>query len=158
MSIKMIEIGFEIQDEQDMSRLAQLIANAFEQSTMLYLHGHLGSGKTTLARYIIQALGCKDHIKSPTYTLVECYQLKSWRICHLDLYRLVDAQELEFIGIRDYLDDETIYLIEWPENAGGYLTPADIDIYIDFHVENKRRMKLVSNSIVGDKILTKIKY
>ena len=139
-----------------MVAFGQRLATALTQNLVIYLHGNLGAGKTTLTRGIVQGLGHTGHVKSPTYTLVEPYQLDTWRVYHFDLYRLASPEELEFIGIRDYLDDNTLCIIEWPQKGAHFLAPADLDLHITSHGQNERQVELVSNSTQGDMILTKI--
>ncbi len=92
---------------------------------IVYLEGPLGAGKTTFVQALLASGGYQSQVKSPTYTLVETYDCPSRRFFHFDLYRLKDPSELDYIGIRDYLDNDAICLIEWPDKGVGFLPPAD---------------------------------
>ena len=109
-------------------KLAQCCSN-LESSCVIYLIGDLGAGKTTLAQNFIGYFGF-DKVKSPTYTLVESYQNESIDIHHFDCYRLSDPEELEYIGIREYLKPNSLQLIEWPELGKGAIAHSDISINI----------------------------
>ena len=112
-------------NEQDTQKLAQKLAQNITQG-VIYLIGDLGAGKTTLTRYWLQSLGHQGAVKSPTYTLVEPYQIAEKPVFHFDLYRLNDPYELELMGIRDYLDtDNALFLFEWPSKGGDEIPPAD---------------------------------
>ena len=112
--------------------LGARLAVRLRPGNILYLSGDLGAGKTTLARGLLHALGHRGTVKSPTYTLVEPYQIDDWRLFHWDLYRLADAEELEFLGLRDQLDGQATLLIEWPERGQGGLPAADLEIALSY--------------------------
>lgn len=95
---------------------------------VVYLHGDLGAGKTTLARGLLRALGVAGTIRSPTYTLIEPYAVAGRELLHMDLYRLQDPEELHQLGLVDYPPTQTLWLIEWPERGSGPLPQADISI------------------------------
>lgn len=132
--------------------LAKAVANQNPIETVIFLDGDLGAGKTTFSRYFIQSLGHEGSVKSPTYTLVEPYELEIASIYHFDLYRLADPEELEFMGIRDYFGDGTIALIEWSEKGGEHLASPDLVISINIE-RSGRRFGIEAKSARGAKIL-----
>ena len=139
------------------------------QNLCIYLLGDLGAGKTTMSRGIIQALGHVGAVKSPTYTLVEPYEIKGAngklrQVYHFDLYRLADPAELEFLGLDDYFSESSLCLIEWPARGGDFIPSADITLTLsDMDVTSKmaatpeisigRQLQCESASPVGDQVL-----
>jgi tRNA threonylcarbamoyladenosine biosynthesis protein TsaE len=119
------------------------------------LYGNLGAGKTTLARGFLRALGHQGPVKSPSYTLVEPYEIGGCRVFHLDLYRVSDPEELEYLGIRELDDPEAVLLIEWPERAAGGLPAADLRIGLEV-VGEGRVARLEAGSPRGQAILAQL--
>ena len=113
---------------------ANLIQHS-ESPGIITLNGDLGTGKTTIVRGALEACGITSGVRSPTYTLVEYYELESFSIAHFDLYRLGDPEELEYLGYRDYLRSDTWCFIEWPERAAGYLDGIGLEISIQYQGE-----------------------
>lgn len=135
-----------LNNEQDTQNLAQVLATHF-RSGVIYLIGDLGAGKTTLSRYFLQHLGHQSAVKSPTYTLVEPYQIQRQDIFHFDLYRLNDPYELELMGIRDYLETpNALFLFEWPSKGGDEIPPADLIIEIKKSEDELSRTAMLSSS------------
>lgn len=137
-----------ILDEKSMLALGAALACACPANAIIFLHGGLGAGKTTLARGFIQRLGYEGKIKSPTYPLVEPYELTQGYLYHFDFYRIHHADELEFMGIQDYFGPQSICLIEWPEHAAGFLPEPDLVCFIEIK-ENYREIKIESKTAIG---------
>ena len=111
--------------EQHLEQFANKFACNIPKPLIIWLEGDLGAGKTTFARGLIHALGYKGRVKSPTYGLLEHYQLDTLQVLHMDLYRISDPGELEYLGVEDLLDEQTILLIEWPDRGASWLPEPD---------------------------------
>jgi tRNA threonylcarbamoyladenosine biosynthesis protein TsaE len=143
------EVTLYLADEQAMSDFGARIARVTQGHGLIFLEGNLGMGKTTLSRGIIRGLGHVGAVKSPTFTLVEPYEIGDLRAFHFDLYRLVDPEELEFLGIRDYFDDDAMCLIEWPDKGAGFLPKPDLTITISPQ-DSGRSLKILSQGSRGE--------
>ena len=99
---------------------------------VITLSGELGAGKSTFARGVLRSFGARGHLKSPSYTLLESYELPAVHVIHLDLYRLQDPDELENLGLADYHRPGHLWLVEWPERGAGHLPPADLGFVFSF--------------------------
>lgn len=115
-------------DEAATIALGQRLARALPDGLVAFLHGDLGAGKTTFARAFLQALGVGERVKSPTYSLVEGYEFGDRRAFHLDLYRIADPGELEWLGLDSLAEPGAIVLVEWPERGTGALPPVDLEL------------------------------
>ena len=117
-----------------------------KEAVIVFLVGDLGTGKTTLVKEIIYALGSNDQVKSPTFTIIEPYELALETIYHMDLYRINDSSELESIGLEEYLNEpNAIIFIEWPENSFGYLKKFNMKISLQHLSKNERKCSIELN-------------
>lgn len=139
-------------DEAASLQLGALLAQQLRHGGVLFLQGTLGAGKTTLTRGILQALGHQGAVKSPTYTLVEPYNLSGLQLFHFDLYRLGDAEELEFMGIRDYFAPGNFCILEWPSRGQGYLPAPDLAVSLEV-LGSGRLATLVAQTARGGQCL-----
>lgn len=143
-------------DEQATQRFAvALAAQPALARAFIALHGDLGTGKTTLVRLLLQALGVQGRIKSPTYAVVEPYTLPAIDIWHFDFYRFSDPREWEDAGFRDIFASPGLKLAEWPEKAAGLLPTADMDLHLqtDPQSDSARQVTLTANTVVGAEIV-----
>jgi tRNA threonylcarbamoyladenosine biosynthesis protein TsaE len=129
--------------------LGAALAPGARAGRVIHLRGDLGAGKTTLVRGLLRALGHAGRVKSPTYTLVEPYELSSLHFYHFDFYRLKNQEEWEQLWFREYFNGEALCAVEWPERAHGLLAPPDLDIELRFEGEG-RRARLSAHGAPGE--------
>jgi tRNA threonylcarbamoyladenosine biosynthesis protein TsaE len=144
-------VAFGRLDEPGLIRFGARLAACVRVPLVVYLEGDLGAGKTTLSRAMVQSLGHAGRVKSPTYGLLERYELQELDVLHLDLYRIGDPGELEFLGIEDLVDERTLLLVEWPERGSGLLPAPDLIITLE-HSDDMRFVYLQPHSSRGHAI------
>lgn len=149
----MKQLTITLPDENSVIALAQRLAPLLPASLCFYLKGDLGAGKTTFVRAILKHLGVDRRVKSPTYTLVESYELPNTTAHHFDLYRLSEPFALEEMGFRDYLSG--LLFIEWPQNQATYLPPADLTAEFEL-LPKGRKLTLIANSPYGEQVSSKL--
>lgn len=147
---------WQLADEAATLAFARRLVECLPQGPVtVLLEGPLGAGKTTLVRGCLNALGHLGSVKSPTFTLVEEYPLSGRPVLHFDLYRLGDPEELEWIGIRDYLSSGALIFIEWPERGSGILPSGDLSIRLDYQ-GIERRLDMTAGTPVGQHCLIQL--
>ena len=135
-------------DESELVTLACTLASLVGSGGVILLEGELGAGKTTFARALLGKLGVGERIKSPTYSLVESYRIPAMQVHHLDLYRIADAEELEWLGLADLVDGPSLMIVEWPDRGAGALPPADLRIQFT-HAGARRNLRITGVSPQG---------
>lgn len=142
------------QREADTQAFAKQLAQSSALGhALVLLHGELGTGKTTLVRYLLQSLGVAGHIKSPTYTVVESYELPGLAIWHFDFYRFNDPLEWEDAGFRDIFASPGLKLVEWPERAASYLPTADLELQLSLQARDVRQVQVRAHTPLGQSLL-----
>jgi tRNA threonylcarbamoyladenosine biosynthesis protein TsaE len=131
-------LALNLPDEAATVALARRLAPALLDGGVLYLRGELGAGKTTFARALLRTLGVGERVKSPTYSLLERYTVNGRDAFHLDLYRIADAGELEWLGLDELDAAEAIVLVEWPERGGDALPPPDLEVLLEHAAAGRR--------------------
>ena len=124
-------------NETETAQLAAKLADIFCPPLVIYLRGDLGAGKTAMVRHLLRSLNYAEVVRSPTYTLLEQHQLVSAVVHHLDLYRLTDPEELNYLGLRDIDTEQSLWFIEWPERGEGYLPLPDIEITLIYQEDGR---------------------
>lgn len=133
-------------------RLAAALLGESPERVIVWLHGELGAGKTTLARGFLAGCGHPGRVPSPTYTLVEPYELDPYVVYHVDLYRLADAREVDDLALADCVGPRVVMLIEWPERAAGRLEAPDLELTLTLDGAG-RRLVAVPRTAVGECLL-----
>lgn len=145
-----------LDSEVTLEAFAAKMAKSSNLDLVIFLQGNLGAGKTTFARGFLRGCGYQGLVKSPTYTLVEPYLLEDdKRVYHFDLYRLADGEELEFAGVRDYFDGQSVSLIEWPEKAGAYLPEPDIICQLEYQGQG-RQINVSAMTARGNEVVLRL--
>ncbi len=143
-------------DEAATIALAQRLAPAVRAGGVIYLRGELGAGKTSFARALLRKLGAGERVKSPTYTLLERYKVDGHDAFHLDLYRIADPGELEWLGLDELDQPDALVLIEWPERGRGALPPPDLEVALE-HADEGREAALLACSPRGAGWLARVR-
>lgn len=151
-----MQFDVDMPDEAATVGWGESLGKSLEAPCLIFLDGELGAGKTTFCRGVLRAFGHCGAVKSPTYTLVEPYELPVQTLYHFDLYRLGDPEELEYMGIRDYLDGDEICLVEWPGRGAGILPSPDLRVNI-VQQGLGRKLTLQAESERGKQLITKLK-
>lgn len=141
---------FFLPDAASTETLAEALARSMPERAVIHLHGQLGAGKSTLARAMLRALGVAGPIKSPTYSLVERYRLDQGEAVHLDLYRIAEAAELEFLGLDDLSTAARLWLVEWPEKGRSALPEADLQIHLVVDGDGRRAVLQANSQLARD--------
>jgi tRNA threonylcarbamoyladenosine biosynthesis protein TsaE len=136
--------------------LGRLLAPALDAAGVIFLSGGLGAGKTTLCRGLLRGLGYDGAVKSPTFTLVEPYELERGSVYHFDLYRLAHPDELDYLGAEDYFAAEALCLIEWPERGAGFLPTPDLELTLTVTSEASRQVQLRAQTLKGERAMARL--
>lgn len=147
--------GWTLPDEAATMALARRFAAAIDGGLAIYLHGDLGAGKTSFARALLTALGVGERVKSPTYSLVESYRAGDLAAWHLDLYRIADPGELEWLGLDALGDPAALVLVEWPERGTGALPAPDLMLHLE-HAGTGRHARAEARSVRGEAVLARM--
>lgn len=144
-------------DEAATLALGARLAAALRPGMTVYLSGDLGAGKTTLTRGLLRSLGYAGRVKSPTYTLVELYEIPRLNLYHFDLYRFADPAEWAEAGFREYFNADAVCLVEWPEKAVGLLPEPDLTVRLDI-LDEGRRARLAAGTEAGRRCVEALKF
>jgi tRNA threonylcarbamoyladenosine biosynthesis protein TsaE len=152
----MIEQQWTLPDEDATRAFGARVAQALDDGLVVYLQGELGAGKTSFARALLTAMGVGERVKSPTYSLVEGYQAAGRPAWHLDLYRIADPGELEWLGLDALSDPAAVVLVEWPERGQGALPAPDVELNLGYDGLG-RLARLQSKTPRGERLLARLR-
>jgi tRNA threonylcarbamoyladenosine biosynthesis protein TsaE len=145
-------IALHLAGQEAQEAFGRCLAARLPRPCVVLLSGDLGAGKTTLVRGVLRGFGHRGAVRSPTFTLLEPYDLGDRHLYHLDLYRLGDAEELEYLGLRDLVDEDSLLFVEWPERATDALPAPDLAIRIAYATSG-RTLHLEARSPAGERLL-----
>lgn len=151
----MDDITLTLPDEAATLALGGRLAQALQPGLVIWLHGDLGAGKTTLVRGVLHGLGYSGKVKSPTYTLVEPYVISGLNLYHFDLYRFNDPEEWDALGFREYFCHATVCFVEWPEKAAELMPEPDIQVFLTLQ-STGRCARIEANSLQGEACLERL--
>ena len=137
-----------LNNTEETEAFGAMLWRALPSKCLVFLDGELGAGKTTLMRGLLRAAGFQQVVRSPTYSLVEEYELAGRRLFHFDLYRLKDPEELEWLGMNDYLQQTALCFIEWPQMGAGFLPAADLEIRLHYQAD----ARLLEIKVLAEKL------
>ena len=150
-------LSFLLGDETETVALGLALSELLPLPFVIYMYGDLGAGKTTFVRGLLQGMGHQGAVKSPTYTLVEPYQFSDKAVYHFDLYRLADPEELEFIGIREYQEEDALLIFEWPDKGDGMIPQADLVIELEYQETGRKADFIFSDAGLGQSTAQKMR-
>jgi tRNA threonylcarbamoyladenosine biosynthesis protein TsaE len=152
-----MSLDIKLPDPAATEALGRALAPGAAPGRVVHLRGDLGAGKTTLARGLLRGLGHAGRVKSPTYTLVEPYELSSLHFYHFDFYRLKNKEEWEEAGFREYFNAQSFCVVEWPERAKGLLALPDLEVTLAFEGE-ARRARVAAHTEAGEGWLSSLRF
>lgn len=134
---------YDISELQQLRDFAKQFSQQLQAGDVVFFHGDLGSGKTTLIQLLIKNLGFNGRVKSPTYNLYDSYELANMSVFHMDLYRMTSPEEIFYLGMEEIFTPKNLVLIEWPEKGEGVLPEPDFEIFLEIQSATQRQLKLV---------------